>query len=299
MNTKLEMDLLERKRRLLVQKRKTSTPKRRLNRWGLKYQRRSKLHHHHDVHDGDEGDISAEDVMVDVLNDTVSEEHEVSGVQNMDVNVPDVRRQRHGQLQLPYPRRDVSVSSSSSSSSSSSEPSSIVPVDLDCRTESDTYGMESGHDMEKNGTSNDSTCSEEEMDGVSLDPDIDPLNLEHGTINDLAREWILKQMGRNCSNFVCDDYFHFAWKYCHVFARLKEENGGKDVNLANLRKKVMKEYVPGIKMDFIYADLSLPKEEREQNPVHVYGCDSIPMKKFPPDKYELLTQATRINVRYL
>ena len=51
-------------------------------------------------------------------------------------------------------------------------------------------------------------------------------------------------------------------------------------------------------MDFIFHDLSIPKEDREDTPVYVYGCDSFPKKKFPADKYELVSQATRINVSY-
>ena len=95
---------------------------------------------------------------------------------------------------------------------------------------------------------------------------------------------------------MANDYFQFAWEYCDVFQRLKSEMGGRSVNLRDLRKKVVKKFVPSIKMDFIFSDLSLSQEDRESNPVYIYGAEEFPKKKYPADKFDLVCQTTRVSV---
>ena len=84
--------------------------------------------------------------------------------------------------------------------------------------------------------------------------------------------------------------------YCDVFMRLKNENPGKRHLLPNLRKKLVKQLAPGLKMDFVFHDLSTPAGDGDVREVHVNDCDKFPKKRFPPDKFELVSQVTRMKV---
>ena len=66
--------------------------------------------------------------------------------------------------------------------------------------------------------------------------------------------------------------------------------------LRDLRRKVMEDNVPQLKMDFIYEDLSLTKEERESHRVFESNRNKMPLKKYPPETHELLCQVTRLSV---
>ena len=114
------------------------------------------------------------------------------------------------------------------------------------------------------------------------------------TFESLARKWMICQIGNNCSNQVSDRFFKFALDHSHDFERLKRE--GKTPSLTHMRKKIVKKDIPGIKNDFRYQDLSLPEEEREDNEVYIQDVEAQPMKRFPPDQYELIGQVTRIEV---
>ena len=124
----------------------------------------------------------------------------------------------------------------------------------------------------------------------------DPYGIRDGDVKDLAREWILRHMGRICSNEVANDLFDFAWDYCDVFLRHKLEHGGRQIRMRELRKKVTKEHVPKVDMDFIYEDLSLPEEQRPEQQVHVMNCTVMPRKRFPPETHDLISQVTRVSV---
>jgi hypothetical protein len=128
-------------------------------------------------------------------------------------------------------------------------------------------------------------------DGDGLD---DPFHLDdRSTLLDLAREWYLIQIGRNCSNQVANEYFDFAWKYAHVFIELKRQLKGKKVTMKDLREKVVKEYTPGILSDYVFEDLNLPEEERKERQVYVYNQKSFPRKEYPLERYELVSQITK------
>lgn len=122
-------------------------------------------------------------------------------------------------------------------------------------------------------------------------------DLEDANIKELAREWMMLQIGNNCSNQVADNFFRFAMQNSHVFQRLKEEHG-KEPSLKHLRKKIVKEDIPGILQDFRYWDLSLPEEEREANEIFVQNVESQPTKRYPPDRYELVGQVTKVDVSF-
>ena len=124
----------------------------------------------------------------------------------------------------------------------------------------------------------------------------DPDYFEDTSLLELAREWILTQLGRNCSNSVSDDLFQFAWDNAATFVRLKDLHKGKTNILPELRRKVISDCLPPIKMDYVFLDNSLPQEVRDDNPVHVYNCLQFPRKKYSTDKYELLSQVTRVKV---
>ena len=116
------------------------------------------------------------------------------------------------------------------------------------------------------------------------------------SLMELAREWILTHLGRNCSNSVADDFFQFALDHSETFVRCQKELDGRRNVMPDLRRKVMKENLPPMKMDFIFKDKGLPPEEQDENFVHAYDCETFPKKKFPVDRYELLSQVTRVKV---
>ena len=80
------------------------------------------------------------------------------------------------------------------------------------------------------------------------------------------------------------------------FLRFKEELNGKRNVMTDLRRKVMQENLPPIKMDYIFKDKSLETVNEDDDLVHAYDCDAFPKKKYPADKFELVSQVTRVKV---
>ena len=66
--------------------------------------------------------------------------------------------------------------------------------------------------------------------------------------------------------------------------------------MTDLRRKVMQENLPPIKMDYIFKDKSLETVNENDDLVHVYDCNAFPKKKYPADKFELVSQVTRVKV---
>ena len=118
------------------------------------------------------------------------------------------------------------------------------------------------------------------------------------TLEDFAKDWSLIQMGHHCSNAVAEAFFKFAFEKCELISELKKENGGKIPCLSHLRRKLNEEHVHGIKMDFLFYDLSLCEEERSNNGIHVMNVDVKPQKRYPCDKYLLIYQVAKIEVIY-
>ena len=130
----------------------------------------------------------------------------------------------------------------------------------------------------------------------NYDEENDPKGIRRGGLLHLAREWVLLQLGRVCSDKVSNDYFDFAWTYAETFVELKKARNGRPSHFRDLRRKVMEDNVPQFKMDFIYVDLSLTKEERESHRVFESNRNTMPLKKYPPETHELLCQVTRLSV---
>ena len=147
----------------------------------------------------------------------------------------------------------------------------------------------SGH---QNEIGSDSGRNDNETE-VSEISDLD----EQESLMDLAREWILTQLGRNCSNAVADDFFQLAWSKAHLFVRLREENNGRENLLPDLRRKVIREKLPPIKMDFLMKDIEESEKAGEEVLKHEFNHLHFPRRKFPQDKFELLSQVTRVKVR--
>ena len=165
--------------------------------------------------------------------------------------------------------------------------------------ESDRSGHEndsSGHLSDSSGHQNeigsDSGRNDNETE-VSENSDLD----EQESLMDLAREWILTQLGRNCSNAVADDFFQLAWSKAHLFVRLREENNGRENLLPDLRRKVIREKLPPIKMDFLMKGIEESEKAGEEVLKHEFNHLHFPRRKFPQDKFELLSQVTRVKVR--
>lgn len=121
-------------------------------------------------------------------------------------------------------------------------------------------------------------------------------SLPQMSILDLAKKWMIVQAGNVCSNRVADMFFRLAVDNCEDIQRLKSENKGKIPQLIHLRRIINERLVQGIFMDFKYHDLNLPEEDREENVVHVMNVKGQPMSKYPSDKYELISQVTKVDV---
>ena len=148
--------------------------------------------------------------------------------------------------------------------------------------------------------SGDSYTSDSSSSTASIfDDDNDPLGIRRGGLATLAREWIVKQLGRVCSDAVSNDYFDFALEYADVFMHLKQTYLRKPPCLRDLRPRVMKKLLPDIKMDFVFDELPGETPVEEAEPVTAYDCDQFPKGKFPPDKYDLVSQVTRVKVSEL
>ena len=118
----------------------------------------------------------------------------------------------------------------------------------------------------------------------------------HEDIGDLAREWILLQLGKVCSNEISDAYFSMAWDMCEVFMRCKQALKKKPL-LKSMRRKIIADNVPGIKLDYIIRDKARHEAgDNEESLIYLYNQSKFPLKRYPSSKYEVLNQITRVDV---
>lgn len=117
---------------------------------------------------------------------------------------------------------------------------------------------------------------------------------ENLSVYDIAVRWLLCQNGNHCSNRVADNFFRLATDLSKDFERLKSE--GSIPTMTHLRKVINDNLIDGILMDFKYHNLSLPEEDREANATYVMNVTSQPRKEYPPDKFQLIWQVTKVNV---
>ena len=159
-------------------------------------------------------------------------------------------------------------------------------------------GVRAANSSEEELASSSSASGEDtEYEEVSdMDDQNDPLGIRRGGLKTLAREWILHQLGRVCSDSVSNDYFDFAIEYADVFMSLKMKRRTSPISLRDIRKRVMKSNLPEARMDFIFDDLSKDEEERAASPIVAYNCLSYPKAKYPTDKFKLVSQVTRVKV---
>jgi len=114
---------------------------------------------------------------------------------------------------------------------------------------------------------------------------------------EIAREWVMTQLGKVCSNEVADSYFSMAWDLCEKFARIKAVMDERKPSLKQLRRKIVEENVPGIKLDYVIRDTNVEEEVNE--PIYLYNLAQFPAKRYPLSRYEILNQITRIDVSFL
>jgi len=114
---------------------------------------------------------------------------------------------------------------------------------------------------------------------------------------DVAREWIMKTVGRKCSDKVLDDLFDLAWDMSHTMSRLRDAGNGKRPRLKFMRKKIMSDIDSSVS-DFIFEDLSLDPSERHSNRIELNNQSSLPRVQFPSDEYQLVHQFTKVPVCY-
>lgn len=119
------------------------------------------------------------------------------------------------------------------------------------------------------------------------------------SLQDLATKWMHCQNGSKCSNRVADRFFKLAVEFSGDIERIKLRKGGKIPSLTHLRKSINKHLTKEILIDYKFHDLSLPKEEREENAVYVVNSSTFPKKKYPSDKYELIYQVTKVYVSHI
>jgi hypothetical protein len=187
----------------------------------------------------------------------------------------------------------ITRDSSSLSSNSDIDPENILDENL-TRCENDELTSEDSpsdtSETESNHTENDYT---ESNDGSNQNNYIheDPLGLEDGDIYDLMREWMLLQMGHNCSTEVSNNYFDFCWEYCHVFLRIKQDMENKRSASKELRKNVMRELIPTPLMDYFFQD---PNDMTKE--IHVMNREKFPKSEYPPSEFKLLGQITKLRI---
>lgn len=148
------------------------------------------------------------------------------------------------------------------------------------------------HDLEEMVTSDRSASA----DVSSLDEGTVPPSPEKKlSVEELAKDWLMIQIGHNCSNAVAEKFFHYAVVNCE---RIKELRDAGELNgLRSLRKKFNHDNVAGVKMDFKYQDKSLSLEERSLNEIDIFNVDAIPRLEYPSDKYNLIYQVAKIEVK--
>ena len=64
-----------------------------------------------------------------------------------------------------------------------------------------------------------------------------------------------------------------------------------------MRRKIIEENVPGIKLDYIIHDKAADDAGDDQDKlIYLYNQSKFPLKRYPASRYEILNQITRIDV---
>ena len=101
-------------------------------------------------------------------------------------------------------------------------------------------------------------------------------------------------MGKVCSDTVSNAFFDFAMENSDIFMQLKAMEGR--LKLISYRKCIIKSSIPEIRMDYVLEDLALAAGDGPEARVEEFNCLAFPKKKYPADKYRLLSQVTRVKV---
>ena len=152
-------------------------------------------------------------------------------------------------------------------------------------------GSDSGSEPEGDLHSEQATDPDEPED----DPDDDPFNADLPVVRDLGREWEMIKLGRNCSDAVSSDYWHFAFSHCEDILRIKQDLDGNIPNLNNIRRNIMTE-LPPIKMDFIFRRRNRPEDEQY---IFVRDQDTFPKKAYPSKDFQLIAQITMVQPAHI
>jgi len=138
-----------------------------------------------------------------------------------------------------------------------------------------------------------SASDNEPDDGGAAVPDVAvaPVN-EPTELEAVVRGWCLEQMGHNCSNLVANAFFKFAWDNAPMLYRLQTEMEKMPL-MQNLRRKVLSDHLPPIKMDFVFVDRATGLD------VDVYNLDAFPRARYPAALFDLKYQMTRVEVTFI
>jgi len=134
---------------------------------------------------------------------------------------------------------------------------------------------------------------EQQEDQLSNDDDVDldQTEIVKDTLMEISKEWFINQLGKVCSNEVSDSYFDLAWELAELFSKVKQCLPKKPC-FKHLRHKLVKEFVPGIKMDYVLRDKSVVDLDKNSQMVFLYNLEQYPLRKYPFSKYEVLNQIT-------
>ena len=108
----------------------------------------------------------------------------------------------------------------------------------------------------------------------------DPLGIRRET---LAREWLMQQMGKVCSDTVSNTFFDFAVEYSDVFMQLKATEGR--LKLRSYRKRIIKSSIPEIRMDYVLEDVGCRRRTGGASggvPLPCLPEEKVPGRQVPP-----------------
>ena len=192
---------------------------------------------------------------------------------------------------------NTSRSSCSSSERNSYLHSSMEHISDESNQQGDTEVDAPLSDSVTDVTDNTDLSDVESMD-EQWDEETDPLGIRRGGLRALTREWILKQLGRVCLESVSNDYFDFAIEYADIFLQIKKKFPSQPPKLRDLRGRVKKEHIPELKMDFTFDTVAIDDEVGGPKEIMELDCVQFPRRRFPADRYNLVSQVTRVKVRH-
>ena len=106
-----------------------------------------------------------------------------------------------------------------------------------------------------------------------------------------AEEWMLNEVNHKVSKSASSDFWNVAAKWMFsISSAFNNEKKNKFPKFGHIRKKLKKQYVPRISLDTAFIN----KETKELTIAE--DTERIPVKDFPPDKFEKVFEIASVQV---